>query len=298
VVPHSRYVWRARRHAQRQPRGNLQDQDRGTDEDREPLLGQSRSRPAYRLFTDVPRLDLHEDYKTAVLEKLDELLNRKKPKWELFVNKFGTHYAHAITFGQLSLLETRYSLQAELKARTDSISFTRSAEVTLEKLVKVGGKVGADFEWADKLGKEVSAEDTKYTSVGSDNNPMAVLFDLRPASELMSPIFFPLPLDVDKNYDRGPTALCDQRRAPFIWFNLRTSFEEYLTGLGLNRPLDSSFMEDYTPRIATVSVSGLTIVTPNGDWPYMYGGLSFTALKGAVLLGKQDLNIDYKDAKK
>ena len=75
----------------------------------------------------------------------------KRPKWDMFINKFGTHYSHAITSGYLELLETHYSSNAEYVSRNTKFSLTDSAKATLENLIEAGGKIGVDFQWGEKL---------------------------------------------------------------------------------------------------------------------------------------------------
>lgn len=252
----------------------------------------------HRIFTDVPRLDLHEEYKAAIFDRLDELVKGKRPKWDPFINKFGTHYSHAITSGYLELLETHYSSNAEYVSRNTKFSLTDSAKATLENLIEAGGKIGVDFQWGEKLGGTVGQKDVRHIGVGSKDSPVAIFFDLRPASELLSPLFFRPPLTPDGNYDHGPDALFEGTKAPFVWYQLRSSFEAYLTDLGLNQPLEEFFNQDYTPRIVKVSITKFGINTPSGDPPEIYGDVSLPAINGAVLLDHQDLHIDYNDAKK
>src|SRR5262249_22589706 len=109
------------------------------------------------------------------------------------------------------------------------------------KAIIDGGTVKTEADFKDELksrtGIDFSNEISHYFGIGEPNTPgVGIFFDLRPLTELMSPIFFPY--DPDDN---------NQKRAPWVWYNLRQSFNDYLKSLGLNKPLDESFLNDFTP---------------------------------------------------
>jgi hypothetical protein len=60
------------------------------------------------------------------------------------------------------MMETHFSLTAEYRSREQKYSLTRSASATLDKLIKVGGKVGVDFEFGDKSGTDVGEKDVHH----------------------------------------------------------------------------------------------------------------------------------------
>src|SRR5262249_20752206 len=108
--------------------------------------------------------------------------------------------------------------------------------------------------------------------------------------ELMSPIFF--------NYDpRETSPLIDEARAPFIWYTLRQSFQEYLTDKGLNRPLSEEYSRDFTPHFYELRLTRLAFETPPPDWPEIYGTAAVTEVtKGARLYFKNDFSVSMSNA--
>ena len=246
----------------------------------------------YIAYTDIPTLRLHEDFLGEIQSRLKRYMAGETHKldWQPFINRFGSHYAHAITFGHLDFLETRYTFQAETTAWQKEISLKQNSDATLEKFVKVGRNVAADFKWGGKLSDEISDEHVRHTGVGDDAVPMAIFFDLRPISELFSPVFFPYsPTKFAGNEAIYPKDI--EAVAPFVWFGLRKSFEHHLAKLGLNRELEPKFFTDYTPRIVKVTFPYFNIWVDDGH-PAVYGDLKLEAINGAVALQTHNIHID------
>jgi hypothetical protein len=63
----------------------------------------------YRYFTDMMDLKLAPQFKNSILDRLHRLNVGNDPDWKDFVDNYGTHYVHAITFGQSDFAETLYS---------------------------------------------------------------------------------------------------------------------------------------------------------------------------------------------
>jgi hypothetical protein len=227
------------------------------------------------MFTDIPSMELDDGFLKAIQSITKKWVDgHKPPDWENFVARFGTHYAHAITQGHLEYAETRLSLQAESTACTKKVDLKAKASVVLEGAK--GGLSGKfSKEWSDKHGIEVSAEDIDVFSIGREF-PMGIFFDLRPITELMSPIFFPYnPADDWEQY------------APWIWHGLRHKFSAYLNSLGLNQSVrDASFLEDYTPwkwKVENFSVKA-------GDPSYVVKEIHLAPAKGHVFLDSSVLD--------
>ena len=181
------------------------------------------------------------------MRNLERLYSGDDPDWAAFVGDYGTHYVHALTYGWHTLAETKYSLEAETTAWQNSVDISLNAQGTVDAFT-LGGKVDTGFEWGGKLGSKVSSNDVLEVSVGSDKQPAAILFDLRPLWELFSPVFF------EPNLSKFTDAT--HAAAPFVWRDLRASYRAYLQKtVGLNQPLDDSFYRDDTPYIVEVQPS-------------------------------------------
>jgi hypothetical protein len=245
---------------------------------------------SHLLFIDVPNMLLHEDFVGAIKSQLQKYIEKKDVvggphnlDWKSVIDRFGTHYAHAITFGSMDFMETRYSLHAETKAWERGTTLKQNAEVTMEGFVKAGRKVGASFNWGGKVGSEISKEDVVYYGVGNDNEPMPIFFDLRPISELLNPLFFPC--DLAKN------AKDLHAVAPFVWGGLRRSLERHLEKLGLNKPLDPSASRNYAPRIVKVVFDYWNIWISSGT-PRIYGDINLKGINGVNVLQTQTVHVD------
>jgi hypothetical protein len=193
-------------------------------------------------------MELHAQYLRIIYGTLGRVLAGKDPEWQSFVDEFGTHYAHAITMGSLQVSETQLSLQAESTASEKKLDLKRTASGMLGG---VGGKADIDFskEWKEKHGVKVETGDVKSLSLGDANDSVPIFYDLRPTSELMSPLFFP--------YD----PLTEWKRvAPFVWSNLRKSYEDFLKNKGLlDQPMASELNVDFRPRILSVSITEISV---------------------------------------
>jgi hypothetical protein len=207
--------------------------------------------------TDLAQMTLHGEFVAAIRSLTKTLLAGQQPDWDTFVERFGTHYAHAITQGRLDLVETRFSLEAESKAQElhDGVSATTKAAVD----ASAKGKLDLSFESYKKLKVEMSKEDVSSVSIGH-GAPVGILFDLRPITELMSPMFFPYrPLD-----EWGAVA-------PLVWHRLRPSLAKYLQDLGLNQPLGNDAYVDYTPRKFKITIATIIVRSPSQQPTTSYG---------------------------
>ncbi|WP_395652828.1 hypothetical protein [Phycicoccus elongatus] len=231
---------------------------------------------------DIPSLVLHETYLAGIKQRTYDLLSDTTPDksqtigWDDdFVPTWGTHYANSITHGRITLGQTWFSLHDEKTMAESKKSLAQSASATLE-----GVKAGADYtltqEWKTVAGLELSEEDTSHFGIGTPD-PVSIFLDLRPASELMSPIFLPYN---DKD-EWG-------KFAPWVWTEVRSNFEEWLTKQGLNQPIDQDLVEDYRPRTFTITFPSLVIeqgpfMVPNqgetlASFPYVTGTISISPL--------------------
>jgi hypothetical protein len=210
---------------------------------------------AWAAHLDIPSLALHETYLGGIKTRTYALLSdptpdkSQTPGWEHdFVRTWGTHYANSITHGSITLAKTWFSLKAEEQASEHNVKIKTSASGTLEG-VTAGADVSVETGWKDKKVNEVSSEDTEHFGIGAPDKPITIFLDLRPASELMSPIFVPH----NEKDEWG-------KFAPWVWTEVRSDFEEWLTAQGLNQPLDPAFVEDYRPRRFTITLKSLHFI--------------------------------------
>jgi hypothetical protein len=273
---------------------------------------------------DVPSLALHETFLGPIKTRTYELLSRPTPDksqgamttrtrarrtgamttkaksktksktkseadwWnDDFVPSWGTHYANSITHGSITLAKTWFSLHSEQTAVEQKLQIKESASATIE-VAKVGADFALEQEWKTKTGLEMSTDDTEHFGIGTPD-PVSIFLDLRPSSELLSPIFLPY----DDKDDWG-------KFAPWVWTTVRSDFEDWLTAQGLNQPIDENRIEDYRPRGFTITLEDIALKVPAGSnieslvrglWtPTVTGNIWFSQLQDADTPGAKAPN--------
>ncbi len=196
-------------------------------------IGYSRAK-SYALVVDHPYITLSDDFIDAVEDA------RRDFRYQALIEKFGTHYPYAITYGAAarfvqSFTEKSYAQQA-------------SQEVNFEtEVVQAGMGHGGKVDYALR-NKEVSGtagsigeDNIAFVAVGGngswDNNGYSagnvtypILMDLRPIWELLNPMNFP-----------GEPQVYETVRN-----NLKRAVVTYLANSG--RPLDTNnYLPDFKP---------------------------------------------------
>lgn len=228
---------------------------------------------AWVLLADFSSHRLHDGFTKAVISNTVALLSgsHSQSQWEDFVTSYGTHYAHAITQGSIDYAETRFSLKAETKAHSMQLDLKQESSAVIEGVgVKTSSEYGA--KWKDSYGIEVSEEDVTSYSVGSEDSPMGIFFDLRPLHELFSPVFFPYnPVD-----DYG-------KLAPFIWHTARKSLYDYLRKRAADSAVAIDVSRNYTPRKLKVTLPSISVKHTSEPRPLWYGSIKLAGHEGTAL---------------
>jgi hypothetical protein len=229
----------------------------------------------------VPSLTLKDELVNRIKDLThDHLSGSTSLDWPSFVDDFGTHYCHTVTQGKLQFAETRFSLKSEVSAVTQKLDVKSSAQGIFDGL-KGSGNAAVASEWSTKLGTTIEQQDVDSVSIGTDDqNGIAILYDLRPMTELFSPLLVP--------YNPADDW---QQLAPWVWSEIRESFATYLEGLGLNQPLEVSCYDDYTPRLVKLTFPQLCVSVDDRRWMggtdrdffYVTGSITFDELEGAAV---------------
>ena len=142
---------------------------------------------------NVPALKLEQQFVTELESRLIEILaGFDEPDWENFIATFGTHYVYTMTLGSIHCALTRYSLAAEVRQRTAGVNISASASAATsaaKDASKGGGNFDIKNELEQKLGVTIDFNDVQSYKIGFDKEPVAIFYDLRPITELLSPIF-------------------------------------------------------------------------------------------------------------
>ncbi|MCG8492413.1 MAG: MACPF domain-containing protein [Sneathiellales bacterium] len=157
-------------------------------------IGYSRAKQ-YALVVDHPYVTLSDDFLDAVEDA------RRYDKYDALLEKFGTHYPNAVTYGAAAKMTQSFSEE----------SYTKKAEINgsfrLEAGAKTFGQKGSAY-YGIKAGEKTSntgtigEEGATFVAVGGNgswnengysagNTPYPILLDLRPLDELLNPMNFP-----------------------------------------------------------------------------------------------------------
>jgi concanavalin A-like lectin/glucanase superfamily protein/MAC/Perforin domain-containing protein/jacalin-like lectin domain-containing protein len=108
------------------------------------------------------------------------------------IEPYGTHYANAVTTGEIEHNFLSFSKTAYESLREKNQNIDLSAKATFDN-VQAGGK----FEHQDGLSTDVNndleRQVKKMTRIGSASNPVPAFMDLRPLDLLLTPMYFEEP---------------------------------------------------------------------------------------------------------
>lgn len=180
-------------------------------------LGYSRSKQ-YALVVDHPYITLSDDFIDAVDDA------RRYGKYHEIIEKFGTHYPYAVTYGAAAKMTQTFTQESYTEIAQQDTSFGASGGGTV---YGIGGMVDYRESISDRSTMSGSIGNTGATFVAVGGNgswnesgysagnvPYPVLLDLRPLDELLNPMNFP----------GEPEMYTTIRR------NLKNAIREYLHG--------------------------------------------------------------------
>jgi hypothetical protein len=216
-----------------------------------------------------PMLRLQSQFVDHIHSRLVEWLETGKVGWDNFVERFGSHYLHAVTIGSIHCERVHYSLAAEAKGREWEHGIKTEIDASFE-----GAKAGTNADFRSKLqtkfGWEFSEQDAEGWTVGYQD-PAAIFFDLRPITELLNPIYVQYnPVDIWQKY------------SPFVWHGLRESLSDYLKLKGLNQPLEKDAGDDWSPRRVRMACTSWKSKMQWCEWGYPINGDPGMYLTGTV----------------
>ncbi len=154
--------------------------------------------PRYTLVMDLPNMDLSYFFKVDV-----ENLMNGGGNYQGFFNKYGTHYAAAVTYGGLgfaeevtSSLETAESLMRKHGGGFDVTATSKTGQQLGNSNANTsnsqGNSSGSGFSTGQKVFRAVGGSGTMseagYTV--NEDSVAPILYDLRPISELVNPALF------------------------------------------------------------------------------------------------------------
>lgn len=160
-------------------------------------FGLSRS-DVFALFIDKPNMLLDAYFKDAILQLADGVMTPAQ-----FRERYGTHYASAIHFGGLSKAERTVTTTEFKQWAKESTSYKQDGGFDAGPAGSIKAKGGLTLASGDSTGRNSMFSSESWKAVGGtggmtsaswtvgDENSVPVRYDLRPLSELISPMFFP-----------------------------------------------------------------------------------------------------------
>lgn len=157
-------------------------------------LGYSRAKQ-YALVVDHPYIQLSDDFIDAVEDA------RRYGKYKEILEKFGTHYPYAVTYGAAAKMTRSFSKESYTEIAQEDSSFGIQGGVLV---YGIGG--GIDYQEItseiDSLSGSLDNTGTTFVAVGGNGSwnengysagstPYPILLDLRPLYELLNPMNFP-----------------------------------------------------------------------------------------------------------
>ncbi|MEP5938278.1 MAG: MAC/perforin domain-containing protein [Erythrobacter sp.] len=158
------------------------------------VVGYSRAK-SYAIIAEHADTKLSSDFLTAIGDAKDE------GNYRQLIERFGTHYAYAVTYGASAKMTRDISTEVFSQALTETEGNRFEAEAQV-----VGSSIGGFNEGMGSVGRrtsgEIGNEGGRFVAVGGNGSwdsggysrgdrVAPILLDLRPLDELLNPINFP-----------------------------------------------------------------------------------------------------------
>jgi hypothetical protein len=194
-------------------------------------IGYSRAKQ-YALVVDHPYVTLSDDFIDAIEDA------RRYGNYQDIIERFGTHYPYAVTYGAAakvtqSFTEESWKKAAEVnagfkaKAGTETLGNGGSAHFSVNAGLRTGssGSVGEEGATFVAVGGNGSWNENGYSA---GQTPYPILLDLRPLHELLNPLNFPgepeiyqqvredLRLHTEAYYSKYAGRISDRSLLPYI----------------------------------------------------------------------------------
>lgn len=152
----------------------------------------------YTLFLDKPNMLLDPGFKLDILQLADGTYTADQ-----FRKKYGTHYAASIQFGGIGKNQRTVTTEEFKKWSKESTSYKQEGGFDAGPAGSIKSKGGLTMASGDAKGGTSMFSSESWKSVGGTgsvtsmgwtvdlSNAVPVRYDLRPLSELISPIFLP-----------------------------------------------------------------------------------------------------------
>ena len=155
----------------------------------------------YALILDRGRAELDPEFRSRIEELRDKAIAWGDDDFDRFFDVYGTHYAHAITYGGMAWLEMHCSESEYNTMHGQSASVHVSGGASLEGLCDIGVSGGLDAKQSQTLHNMVGTQRAKFGTYGGSlsagegwslnrGEEVPLLLDLRPIYEVLAPTHF------------------------------------------------------------------------------------------------------------
>ncbi|MEM7689556.1 MAG: MAC/perforin domain-containing protein [Pseudomonadota bacterium] len=148
----------------------------------------------YTLVLDRPFAKLSDDFIDAVD------FAYRKGRYDGLIDKFGTHYPYAVTYGSQARMWASFDRETMQKWQSDSQNFNVKAGLAIGGF-EIGASGSRFTEEARNSEELEESSEAGFDAVGgtgsfdqsgfSTGTPVPILADLRPISDLLNPLYFP-----------------------------------------------------------------------------------------------------------
>ena len=149
---------------------------------------------SFTVVLDEPFVRLSKEFVIAVEDA------RRRGRYDELIERFGTHYPYAVTYGSAGLAITEFSEETVSDWQAKSQDFSANAQAAI-KGVNVGVSGGGSVNEQESKSFLQQASYSDWRAVGgtggtsieghSTGTPAPILADLRPIYELLNPLNFP-----------------------------------------------------------------------------------------------------------
>ncbi|MEM8813879.1 MAG: MAC/perforin domain-containing protein, partial [Pseudomonadota bacterium] len=171
-----------------------------TSRDREMSISIARA-TFYDLVLDKARMPLGEEFEARIERLID------RPDYRGFVETFGTHYAAAVVYGGMGLLQMEYTSEMRRKAEESGESLNTQIQAAAEKTASGSVNSGESRENRNVFEEQFGSQTENFYWVGGthagsskdswsvgEDGAVPIYVQLRPLSELLAPPYFTDPV--------------------------------------------------------------------------------------------------------
>ncbi len=191
-------------------------------------IGYSRYKK-YALVLDMPFVELSDAFVDAVEQA------RVHHRYQALIDKFGTHYPYAVTYGSSGQLTFDITTETYKEMLREKSSFGIEAGGGYAGVVAAKASYGQSSSTTEGSASTVSSENFQFFAVGGNGSwdekgfsageqAYPILLDLRPIWELLNPMTFPGEPEVYQTVRK----------------NLRLAIDRYLGSFAQSAPLSAS----------------------------------------------------------